>query len=325
MGQTTRYTHARVPLSAGIDVAKATLSFAVAGGTAQGCANTVPARQTMIAFLHAEGVTRVGLEATGVYHMEAAEELRAAGFEVVVFQPRQVKAYATFRLQRAKSDPIDAALIAACTAAWDRPRAALDPRLVPLAEHLTFIDQLGEDIARLKVRRERYRDPRLCAELAEEITLKTRRRKAEIAALLRAVRAHPDLIRRLELLQSIQGIGALSALVLVIRMPELGTLTREQAASLLGVAPFVHESGRYKGQRRTGGGRARARTSLFAAVQAACRRWNPPLIALYDRLTASGKPHAVAVVACLRKMIVFANTILTQDRPWITHHPEHAS
>jgi transposase len=104
-------------------------------------------------------------------------------------------------------------------------------------------------------------------------------------------------------------------------MPELGSLSREQAASLLGVAPFIHESGRYKGQRRTGGGRARARTSLFAAAQAAARQWNPALIALYDRLIKAGKPHTLAIVACVRKMIVYANTVLAQDRPWQIRQP----
>jgi transposase len=322
MGETSR----TVGRCAGIDVAKARLTFALTGEVgARECANAASERRAMTALLKAEGVRRVGMEATGVYHLETAEELRAAGFEVVVFQPRQVKAYALFRLKRAKSDPIDAALIAECAAAWDETRADPDPRLVPFAERLTFIDQLGEDVARLKVRRERYRDPRLRADLEAEIKAKTKKRKLEIAALIKAVRAHGDLARRFDLLQSIEGLGAPTALMLVIRMPELGTLSREEAASLIGVAPFVHESGRYKGQRRTGGGRARARTGLFAAVQAACRRWNPALVALYERLAKAGKPHGVAVIACVRKMIVFANTILARNRPWEKRPTIHAA
>src|SRR5208337_4424044 len=129
------------------------------------------------------------------------------------------------------------------------------------------------------------------------------------------VRAYKDLARRLALLFSIQGIGEPTALTLVIRMPELGSLSREEAASLTGVAPFIHESGRYKGQRRTGGGRARARTSLFAAAQAA-RKWNPALAALYGRILKAGKPHAVAIVACIRKMVIYANTVLAKNTPW---------
>ena len=87
------------------------------------------------------------------------------------------------------------------------------------------------------------------------------------------------------------------------------------AISLVGAAPFIHESGRYKGQRRTGGGRARARTSLFAAAQAA-RQWNPALKAFYARLIKAGKPHNVAIVACVRKLVIYANTVLTRNTPW---------
>jgi transposase len=302
---------------AGVDIGKSTLFYAVAGDTKPSqSANTIEGRAQMIAFLKRREVRRVGMEASGGYEIEVADDLRAAGFEVVVFQPMQVKAYGRFQLKRAKSDPIDALLIAQCTAASDTSREAPDPRLAPFAEHLTMIEQIEEDIARAKTRRERFRDPRLKQVIEDEIKRKTIEKRNEIKALLKAVRAHKDLARKIELLFSIQGLGERTALALVVRMPELGKLTREQIASLLGVAPFVHESGRYKGQRRTGAGRARARTSLFAAVQAAARQWNPALIALYDRLIKAGKPHNVAIIACVRKMIIYANTVLQQDRPW---------
>ncbi len=308
----------KVRVCAGIDVGKAILAYAVAGGSgSRRCANTAEGRAQMIAFLKSQEVRRVGMESTGSYHFETADDLRAAGFEVVVLQPMQVKAYARFKLQRAKSDPIDADMIAHCTAAYEALREAPDPRLATLAEHLTMIEQIGEDIARAKVRRDRYRDPRLKRLIDDEIKKKTALKREETKRLLEAVRAHKDLARKLSLLFSIQGIGEPTALMLVIRMPELGRITREEAASLLGVAPFIHESGRYKGLRRTGGGRARARTSLFAAALAA-RKWNPALADLYDRLTKAGKPYTLATVACVRKMIIYANTVLAQDRPWQT-------
>jgi len=303
-------------ICAGIDVGKASLAYALADreGSSQ-CANTLEGRAQMIAFFKSENVTRIGIESTASYHFEAADELRAEGFEVHILLPQQVKAYATFKLQRAKSDPIDAGLIAQCTAACDASRPPPDPRLIPLAEHLTLIDQISEDIARAKTRRDRYRDPRLKKLIDDDIREKTKLKRTEVALLLKAVRAHADLARRLALLFSIQGIGEPTALTLLIRMPELGSLSREEAASLTGVAPFVHESGQYKGQRRTGGGRARARTSLFAAAQAA-RKWNPALAALYERLVKAGKPHAVAIIACVRKMVIYANTILAKNTPW---------
>ena len=312
----------KTPLCAGVDVGKTSLSYAVAdGGGSRKCDNTAAGRAEMIAFLKSRQVKRVGMESTGVYHFDAAEELRAEGFEVVVLLPSQVKAYARFILQRAKSDPIDAVLIAQCTAAYQKSaRQAPDGRLLALAEHLTFIEQIEEDIARLKVRRERFRQPRLKQALEDEIKLKSILKRRELKALIAALRAHKDLARRFGLLVSIPGLGERTALALVIRMPELGKVSREEIASLLGVAPFIHESGAYKGQRRTGGGRARARTSLFAAVQAAARRWNPALIALYDRLIKAGKPHAVAIIACVRKMIIYANTVLARDTPWETDY-----
>ena len=302
---------------AGVDIGKSSLAYALAGGDGPvESPNSAEGRAQLLAFLRRHDVRRVGMEASGGYEIEVADDVRAAGLEVVVFQPMQVKAYARFKLQRAKSDPIDAVLIAQCAAACDKARDAPDPRLAAFAEHLTLIEQIEDDIARAKVRRERYRDARLKQTIEDEIKRKTALKRAELRLLVKAVRAHKDLARRLFLLGSIQGVGERTALALVVRMPELGRLSREQAASLLGVAPFIHESGRYKGQRRTGGGRARARTSLFAAALAAARQWNPALIALYDRLTKAGKPHALAIVACVRKLIIYANTVLAQDRPW---------
>jgi transposase len=302
---------------AGVDIGKAKLDCAVAGGgQALCCDNTAEGRSQLIAFLKGQGVRRVGLEASGGYEIEVVDDLRAAGFEVVVFQPNQVRAYGLFKRKRAKNDRIDAILIAACTAAQDTLREPPDPRLAPFAERLTRIEQIQEDLARAKTRRDRYRDPRLKAQIEDDVKRLSKLKREETRSLLKAVRAHADLARKLHLLLSIQGIGEPTALVLLVRMPELGTLSREEAACLLGVAPFVQESGRYKGQRRTGGGRARARTSLFAAAQAAARQWNPALIALYNRLIKAGKPHNVAIIACVRKMIIYANTVLARNQPW---------
>lgn len=309
-------------LCAGIDVSKHWLD--VAFDPAQGHLrepNTADGHARLIGTLKDKGVVKVGLEATGGYEMAAAEAFRAAEFPVRVFQPLQVKAYGTFKLQRAKSDRVDAQLIAQCTRADETVRAAPDPDMIPLAEQLTRIEQIEEDVARLKVRRERFRDARLLAQLDDEIVRLQAMKTEELTLLSKAVRVRADLSRKMDLLLSVPGIGERTALALLIRMPELGTLSREEAASLVGVAPFVHDSGRYKGQRRTGGGRARLRTSLFAACLAAARRWNPALVALYDRLVAKGKPHTLAMVACTRKLVIYANTVIAKDRPWSDRAP----
>jgi transposase len=306
------------PVCAGVDVSKAKLDIALTSQETRTWqfANTPTGHAELIAFLDRHAVERVGLEATGGYEIELVQALQDGGFGVIVFQPRQVKAYAHFKLKRAKSDRIDAQLIAQCTLAQGKPGPLRDPRFIPLAEHLVRLEQIEEDLARAKTRRERFRDPRLKAQIEEDIARLSIAKRTEIKALLAAVRAHADLARKLDLLVGIQGVGERTALALLIRMPELGTLSREEAASLLGVAPFIQQTGKSDRPRRTGGGRTRLRTSLFAATQAAARRWNPPLIALYERLTKAGKPHAMAIVACMRKLIIYANAIIAKDTPW---------
>lgn len=302
---------------AGIDVGKTWLDIALPNqphGWRE--PNTAAGHARLAGTLKAKGVTRVGLEATGHYEAALATHLRAAGLEVVVFQPRQVKAYGVFKLKRAKNDRVDAQLISQCTAALDTIRPAPDPRLAALAEHLTRIEQIEEDLARAKIRRERFVDPHCLAQLADDILRLRKLRDAERKRLGQLVLAHPDLTHRMTLLLSIPGLGERTALALVIRMPELGTLSREEAAALVGVAPFVQDSGRSTGERHIGGGRSRLRTTLFAATQAAARQWNTALIAFYDRLVAAGKPHTLAIVACARKLVIYANTILAQNRPW---------
>jgi transposase len=304
--------------AAGIDIGKDWLDVALADSeVALRQPNCAEGHVAIIALLRKHGICRVGMEATGGYERQLLVRLSEAGFETVLFQPRQVRAYATFRLNRAKNDRIDARLIASCTAAAAPPKA-WDARLLPLAEHLTVIEQIEEDLARARVRREHLTEPRLIALQAAEIARLKSLRKAELERLEGDVLAHPDLARRFQLLISIDGIGARTALALIIRMPELGSLSREEAAALLGVAPYVRESGRHKSERHVAGGRARPRKSLYAAAQAASLRWNRELVAHYDRLIKAGKPHRLAVVACTRKLIIFANTVLARDTPWQT-------
>lgn len=303
----------------GVDTGKDWLDAAVHGvaGEPLRRPNDPQGRCEIIEFFKQHGVTRVGIEASGSYEFEMVEAMREAGLEVSVLQPAQVRAYAKFLNLRAKTDPIDAALIARCAAAQEEVRERPDPRLAAFAEHLTFIEQIEEDIARLRTRRDRYRDARLITALEEEIAHQSKRKRAELAKLRQAVRAHADLAKKLDLLVSIDGLGERTALTLVIRMPELGTMTRERASSLSGMAPFTQKSGRWEGEAHVAGGRTRVGKALFAAAQAAAQRWNKALVALYTRLRDNGKHHSVAVVACARKLVIYANTVLARQTPWI--------
>jgi transposase len=303
--------------TAGIDTSKRKLDVAVHGRAGHWqVANSLAGWRVLATKLTEAGVSRVGIEATGGYERRVVEHLRAAGFTVQLLQPVQVKAFGRVHLRRAKNDVLDAVMIAACAAALDQDRIAPDARLTELAEHLTFLEQTEEDIRRFKTRLEHIDEPRLRRLVLGDVARLKVRRLAQIRHVARQLRSHPDLAARLDLVLSIPGIGERTALALLIRMPELGRVSREQAAALAGLAPFDHDSGQQKGQRRIAGGRARLRRSLFAAALSAAFRWNKALIALYARLIAAGKAHNAALVACARKLLIYANTVVQRGTPW---------
>jgi transposase len=183
--------------------------------------------------------------------------------------------------------------------------------------HLTGIEQITQDIACFKTRCETCRDERLRKLWEEQILRFKALLKVELATLVQAIRQHPDLAHRLDLIASVKGVGLRTAVAILVRMPEIGRVSREHIASLAGLAPFDDESADRVGVRHIEGGRARLRSSLFAAALAASFRWNARLIALYRRLTAAGKPHKVALVACARKMLIFVNTVVQRGTPWV--------
>lgn len=230
------------------------------------------AYKTLRRALGGAGVARVVVEATGGYERDVVKHLRAEGFEVILLQPLQVKAFARLHLRRAKSDAIDAALIAACAALMDRVGAGHDPRLEPLADALTFAEQIKENTARARTGQEKIGDPRL-------------RRNAELRRIALVLRRDADLARRLDLILSIPDIGERTALAIVLRMPEI---SREQAAALAGPAPFDDDSGKRKGECHIAGGRDRLRRSLYAAALPAAFNRNQAPVALYHRLTGRG-------------------------------------
>lgn len=305
-----------ITLTAGIDTSKAKLDVAVHGRDGWQVVNAPQGWRRLAADLRTSGVVRVGIEATGGYERGVVGELRAAGFTVVVLQPLRVKAYACLHGRRAKNDKIDAKLIAACTAGMDQPRIEPDARLADLAGQLTFVEQIEEDIARLKTRLEHTDEARLRRLITIDIVRFRKRRLAELARIVRALRQHDDLGRRFDLVQSVPGIGERTALAIVIRMPEIGQVSREEAAALAGLAPFDNDSGKHKGQRHIAGGRGRLRRSLYAAALPAAFRWNKALTALYARLIARGKAHNAALIACARKLLIYANTVVARGTPW---------
>ena len=307
-----------ITIAAGIDTSKHKLDIAVHGSAARWqVENSLAGWRQLANHLVEAGVTRVGIEATGGYERGVVLHLREKGFSVLVLQPAQVKAFGQLHLRRAKNDRIDAMLIAACTDMIDaHNKLPPDPRFQAFGDHLTYIEQTEEDIVRCKTRLEHIDEKRLQRTIEADIKRHQRRRQAELKRLLAAVRKHDDLARRLDLVLSIPGIGERTALSIVLRMPELGQISREQAASLAGLAPFVHQSGKRQGETHIGGGRGRLRRALYAAALPAAFRWNPALMAFRARLAARGAPHVSALVACARKLLIYANTVVARGTPW---------
>jgi transposase len=305
-------------LTAGIDTSKDKLDVAIHGQPGSFVvANTEAGWASLAKRLARDGVQRVGIEATGGYQRGVARFLQAAGFCVKTLQPLQVKAFALLHLQRAKSDGIDAALIAAVThLLGDDAKPPVDQRFDAFQDHLTFIEQIEEDIVCIKTRVEHVTDARLQRFCAADIKRLTKRRDRELTRLIEALRGHDDLAKRFDLVLSIPAIGERTATSLVVRMPELGQVSREAAASIAGLAPFVHQSGKRQGQTHIGGGRARLRRALYMPAMVGAFRWNPILKAFYARMTARGKPPKSALIACARKLLIMANAVVARGTPW---------
>lgn len=302
---------------AGLDIGKRYLDvgFARSDDHAQ-FANHVTAFDALLQVLRDHGVTRVGMEASGNYERDIRDALEKAGFEVVVHQPQDIRAFARFRRIKAKSDKIDARLIAKATENWDGITARRDPDLIELADMMTFYEQVARQLAQAKTTTEHHRLKAVVA-MSTALIAHLKAAKTRAFKLIQArIRQRPDLIKRFEFLKSIPGIGPVTASILLIRMPELGRLDHGRAASLIGVAPFDHDSGILKGKRVISGGRARPRHFLYIAALAAVRVKTAPFKAFAERLKTKGKPPKVILTAVMRKLIEAANVILKRQSPW---------
>ena len=304
---------------AGIDVGKAQLDAAVHGMEDLTRVDNAPAGfSELIGWLKAREVGRVGLEATGGYERAVRLALEAAGFEVVVHQPLEVRLFARLKRLRAKNDRLDAALIAAATAQVDTVRAAQDPRLTELAERLTAYEQITDAIVQLKCGLEHVTLDDLAKLLRAQLAGLSAVKNKLLQQVIDVITAHADLHERFRLLLSLPGVGKVVAATLIVRMPELGALRKGQAAALAGVAPFDRDSGQWKGQRFICGGRQRPRRMLYLAAMAA-RRCDVSLHAFACSLIQRGKPAKVAIVAVMRKLIEAANLVLQRGQPWTKH------
>jgi transposase len=258
----------------------------------------------------------VALEATGGFETIVAAALAGANLPVVVVNPAQVRAFAQALGKRAKTDPIDAAVIAHfAEATKPEPRPLPDEATQLLADLVARRRQIVEMMAA-----EGQRDRKLTNKRLKKSIARLRKvMEAELAALDQEINDHvrgsPVWAEKEDLLASVPGIGPIIARTLIAELPELGTLDRKQIAALAGLAPFTRQSGRWRGKSFIGGGRTIVRTVLFMGAMVA-RRHNPLMRAFFERLVAAGKPRMVALIAVARKLLTILNAILRDNRSW---------
>lgn len=306
------------PVSVGIDVSKATLAVASSPSGEAWTSETTPAAlEALVARLVTQAPAVVVIEATGGYERAVVAACAAAGLPVAVVNPRQVRAFAQAIGRTAKTDPIDAAVLAAFGARIQPPvRPLADVETQALAGLVTRRRQLLEMLG-MEQRRLAQAPPTgaVTRDLRNHIRWLEKRVADVDDDLGTTIQASPVWRVQEDLLRSVPGIGPVTARTLLAELPELGRLDRRAIAALVGVAPINCDSGRFRGQRHIWGGRAPVRATLYMAALVATRR-NPTLAPFYRRLVAMGKPKKVALVATMRKLLTIVNAMLRHHTPW---------
>ena len=270
----------------------------------------------LVARLAALRPALVAVEATGGFESTTAAAVAGAGLPLVVVNPAQVRAFAQALGRRAKTDPIDAQVIARfAQAVKPEVRALPDDAERLLADLVARRRQIVQMIGAEKQREKRLAQPRVKRSIAR-LVLALQKELTDLDGQIDdEVRGTPAWREKEDLLRSIPGVGPVTSRTLLAELPELGRLDRRQIASLAGLAPWTRQSGQWKGKSFIGGGRAPVRTALFMAALVSARH-NPVLKAFHQRLVAAGKPKMVALTAVARKLLTILNAMLKTQQPW---------
>ena len=305
----------------GIDVSKATLDVAVRpAGEVWQAANTADGISQLVERLCALAPALIVLEPTGGLERRLTAELVAARLPVAVVNPRRPREFARSIGLLAKTDRLDAGLLARyAEQIRPEPRALADAELQDLealvARRRQLVGLLVAERNRLHQARARVQ-PSIAA-LLETLTRQIAELDREIDQFLRS---SPTWSQQNAVLRSVPGVGPMLASVLIAELPELGHLNRQRIAALTGVAPLNNDSGDRRGQRHIWGGRAKVRAALYMGTLVATR-FNPVIRAFYQRLKLAGKPTKVALTACMHKMLTILNTMVRQQRTWTPPAP----
>jgi transposase len=301
----------------GIDVSKDRLDVAVRpSGEVFAVARDADGIDGLIARIAPLCPAAGAVEATGGYETVVAASLAAAGLAVVVVNPAQVRGFARALGQRAKTDPIDARIIAHFVEATKpeiRPLPDEETRM--LADLVARRRQIVQMIVAERQRQKRLPDKRLQRSIARLLAALQKELSSLETDIDDAVRGSPAWRDKEDLLASVPGIGRIIARTLLAELPELGALDRRKIAALVGLAPWTRQSGQWKGKSFIGGGRADVRAALFTGAMVAAR-YNPDLKLFRDKLVQAGKPKLVALVATARKLLTILNAIVRDQQPW---------
>jgi transposase len=302
---------------AGIDVSKRQLDVCLRPTDHEfQCPNHLAGIEQLILKLQQANVQLVCLEATGGLETLVVQQLHQAGIPVAVVNPRQIRDFARAMNRLAKTDRLDAQTIALfaekIAPSPTPPRATNELHLQALTtRRRQVVKQLRQEKNRLaRVADSRVRE--LLEQMIEAYQAQLELLEKEIA---QTIAADQQLQTRAEIIDSVAGLGATTAALLVADLPELGRVNRGEAAALVGVAPRNRDSGQMRGKRTTGGGRKEIRTALYMPTLAAVRH-NPQIRAFYLRLVEKGKPKKVALIAAMRKLLVLLNTLIKNNSKW---------
>jgi transposase len=304
-------------LSVGIDVSKSTLDIAIhQTGETWSVSNDAAGCEALVTKFSRLQPSRIVLEATGGFETLAAAALTAKNLPAIVVNPRQVRDFAKATGQLAKTDQLDARVLAHFAAAINPP---LRPPKSDAAQHLEALlvrrRQLVEMLVAEKNRLANQRDRAVSKELKTHIAWLEQRLKSSDDELQRVLKASPAWRQRDDLLRSVPGVGPVLSLTLLAQLPELGHLNRREIAKLVGLAPFNWDSGQWRGSRHIWGGRAAVRSPLFMATLCAIRI-NPTIKCFYQRLIKVGKAPKVAITACMRKLLTILNLMVKTQTAW---------
>lgn len=304
-------------IAIGIDVSKDRLDVAVyPGGEAFAVERNGPGLEQLVARLKPLAPTIVAIEATGGFETVAAGAIGGAGLPLVIINPAQVRAFAKALGQRAKTDPIDAAVIAHFAAATrPEPRPLPDDATRLLSDLVTRRRQIVDMIGAERQREKRAVSRHLRKSIARLVKALEKELVSVDTDIDDTVRSSPAWRETEDLLASVPGVGPIIARTLMAELPELGHLNRKQIAALAGLAPYTRQSGQWRGKSFIGGGRKTVRTALFMGAMTA-RLHNPVLRVFFERLVAAGKPKMLALIAVARKLLTILNAMLRSKTPW---------